>query len=100
MPKTYLLVGLTGSGKSTAANCIFNQSGDQKLVKDLPFNTSDNSKGCTQVFAHAGNDKIMVLDTVGKNKNDNFSSKSSRLKKFHFMSLIFMSELVLETIDP
>jgi predicted GTPase len=70
MPKTYLLVGLSGSGKSTTANCIFNQSGDQKLVNDLPFYSSDNSKGTTQVFAHAGNDKFMVLDTVGKFGND------------------------------
>ncbi len=75
MPKTYLLVGLTGSGKSTAANCIFNQSGDQKLINDVPFYSSGDSKGCTQVFAHAGNDKVMVLDTVGKFGNDPFCIK-------------------------
>ena len=68
MPKTYLLIGLTGHGKSTIGNCIFNQSGDEKLIKQLPFYTSDQSSGTTQTFAHAGNDKVMILDTVGNIK--------------------------------
>ena len=63
MPKTYLLIWLTWSGKSTV---IYDQSGEQKLITDNPFYTCDGASETTQSFAHAGNDQLILLDTVGK----------------------------------
>ena len=63
--RTYLLVGLTGSGKSTLGNCIINRGGDWGSIRNYPFVTSDSSAGCTRTFAAAGNADMMLIDTVG-----------------------------------
>ena len=65
MPKSYILVGLTGSGKSTIGNCIWNKSSDLYFIRNTPFLTSDSSLGCTQNFASVQNEQIIILDTVG-----------------------------------
>ena len=65
MPKTYILVGLSGSGKSTIGNCIWNKSGSLDLIRDTPFPTSDSSMGCTRKFSSIQNATTMILDTVG-----------------------------------
>jgi predicted GTPase len=65
MKKTYLLVGITGSGKSTTGNCIFNRSASYEKISITPFATSDSATGCTRKFMSAVDDRAMILDTVG-----------------------------------
>ncbi len=62
--KTILVVGLTGSGKSTTSNSIINKSGD--LIKlQTPFKTSDGAAGCTLRFQVNMTEEETLLDTVG-----------------------------------
>ena len=65
MQKVYLLVGLTGSGKSTTGNCVYNKSGQNEKIINSPFLTSDNASGCTLKFQFTGNEEVILLDTVG-----------------------------------
>ena len=65
MFKSFLLVGISGSGKSTTGNCIFNKSGANDLINKTPFETSDAALGCTLKFQHVRNSKVTILDTVG-----------------------------------
>ncbi len=62
--KTYILFGLSGSGKSTAGNALINKSGDQKLLS-IPFNVSDGASGCTFEFKLKEGNNIKVMDTIG-----------------------------------
>jgi len=62
--KTYILFGLTGSGKSTAGNALINKSGDQKLLS-IPFNVSDGASGCTFEFKLKEGNNVKVMDTIG-----------------------------------
>ena len=64
MAKTYILIGLMGSGKSTTGNCILARSGEIERIKS-PFETSDSADGCTKKFQYSGNDNVKILDTVG-----------------------------------
>ena len=63
--KTYVLVGMTGSGKSTLGNCLFNRDGALDKIERTPFNTSNTADGCTTAFVTASNDAVQLLDTVG-----------------------------------
>jgi predicted GTPase len=59
-----LVVGLTGSGKSTTSNSIINKSGEHVKLQ-TPFETSDGSAGCTLHFQVQMTQNETILDTVG-----------------------------------
>ena len=62
--KKIIIVGLTGSGKSTTSNSLLNRSGE--LIKlQTPFTTSDGTAGCTLHFQQKSANNITILDTVG-----------------------------------
>jgi hypothetical protein len=63
--RVYLLIGITGKGKSTTGNVAINESSDFELITKEPFETSDNSQGCTVLFQAKSNDQIHVIDTAG-----------------------------------
>ena len=63
--KTYLIVGLSGVGKSTIANCIINKNPDLFYIRSYPFNTSNSASGCTRNFQVSYDNHIKVIDTVG-----------------------------------
>ena len=65
MARTYLLVGITGHGKSTTGNVIYNKSGELKDIIGNPLKTSDHSTGCTEKFQIIGNENVKIIDTVG-----------------------------------
>ncbi len=65
MTKNYLLVGLTGHGKSTTGNVLYNESGEIKSILGNPFATSDSASGCTRSFQMIAKENIHILDTVG-----------------------------------
>ena len=63
--KKYLLVGLTGSGKSTAGNALINKSGEIGKLTKHPFVSSDSADGCTTSFLSFETETCYVIDTVG-----------------------------------
>lgn len=63
--KIYLMIGLSGHGKSTLGNCIINQSGELQHVTQLPFVTSDSANGCTKEFQCKENSQYAIIDTIG-----------------------------------
>lgn len=63
--KVFIMLGVTGHGKSTLGNCIFNQSGELKDINSEPFATSDSANGCTRRFSFEENAQQVIIDTVG-----------------------------------
>jgi GTPase Era involved in 16S rRNA processing len=59
--KTFVLVGPTGSGKSTTGNIMINRSAESTS----PFVTGDSANGITLNFQLHASDKVTVLDTIG-----------------------------------
>ena len=60
-----ILVGYTGAGKSTVANCLFNRRGSHYHIQSHPFRTSDSATGCTSNATILSNDELVLIDTVG-----------------------------------
>ena len=59
------MVGLSGVGLSTVANCILNRNPDLYYIKSHPFKTSDSASGCTLEFDIQTYNSIRVIDTIG-----------------------------------
>jgi predicted GTPase len=62
--RIYLIVGVSGSGKSTTSNSIINKSGDQAHLES-PFKTSDGANACTLKFQTYVSEELTIIDTVG-----------------------------------
>ena len=79
--KVYILFGLSGSGKSTTGNCIYNKSGILILIKENPFPTSDNARSCTDDIEQIFNKEEHIIDTVDfLNPNYDHSKVFKQLK--------------------
>ena len=72
--KTIMLVGVTGVGKSTIANCLLNQRGDLDSI-EKGFNTSSNAAACTVNFTIRSNDNFTIIDSIGFGAPDLSASK-------------------------
>jgi predicted GTPase len=65
-PKVYLLLGITGTGKSTVGNCLYNKSGKLELIAERPFKTSSDASACTKKFQCEENgESDIIIDTIG-----------------------------------
>ena len=60
-----ILVGYTGSGKSTLGNCLINRQASLNLTQSFPFVASNDASGCTRNAVMSFNDDLVVIDTVG-----------------------------------
>ena len=60
-----ILVGNTGAGKSTVANCLYNKLPTLYHVQSHPFETSDSANGCTSNATVLSNGEVVLIDTVG-----------------------------------
>jgi hypothetical protein len=65
-PKVYLLLGVTGTGKSTVGNCLYNKCGELELIAERPFKTSFDASACTKKFQCEENtESDIIIDTIG-----------------------------------
>ena len=58
------MIGISGVGKSTISNCLFNQKGDMGSLKK-PFKTSDGAGSCTLKFEMRSNQQYNIIDSIG-----------------------------------
>jgi putative ribosome biogenesis GTPase RsgA len=65
LKKTVVIVGPSGFGKSTIANCIINQNPSLNLTQSYPYATKNGANGCTTGPVWHHNDEYVVIDTVG-----------------------------------
>ena len=59
---TFVVLGGTGVGKSTIANCIINQRGEMDALSS-PFLTSEDTQTFTQMIQVERNEQVAVIDT-------------------------------------
>ena len=63
--KTFIIIGVTGVGKSTLGNCIINQSPSFDDIKRRPFETASSINSITRGFQTVVNSQTRVVDTTG-----------------------------------
>ena len=68
--KTILIVGISGVGKSTIANCLYNQNGDMKNINEGPFKVSPDASSGTIKFEVHSNTQFTVIDSIGFGSNE------------------------------
>jgi hypothetical protein len=64
LPRTYLVAGITGHGKSTLGNVLLNRDASMEGISH-PFGTSDGASACTVEFSIQSRGNVTVIDTVG-----------------------------------
>jgi hypothetical protein len=67
--KTYLVIGISGSGKSTICNILRNKNGNIEEL-EMPFGTSNQSRRCTIRHQIEFKDNDCIIDTIGFDQND------------------------------
>lgn len=60
--KIVLLIGATGSGKSTLCNVLYNKV-PQKI--DQPFAVNDSTSSVTKIHSIKDNEELRIIDTIG-----------------------------------
>ena len=65
--KVILLIGITGTGKSTCGNCLFNQSSEIDKINTIPFRTDSTAESVTHNFKieKSVEKNLTIIDTIG-----------------------------------
>ena len=63
--KTIVVFGISGVGKSTISNCLFNQRGDMASIVDGPFPVSEDCGSGNLEFWLRSNAHFTIIDSIG-----------------------------------